>query len=396
MAPAKVGIIGAGMAGPVLAVFLKSKGYDPIVYERTDSPSDAGLGLGIQTNGLRTLSKIPGLLECIEPYEINEWEAWSVLKEDPGLLGVSDHPKRLKEGCGFGTMTVSRPKMQRRIIEFSQKSGVPIHWGHKLEALSEDTDSVTVTFANGVKETFSFVVGCDGLHSNTRSCIFGEQPATYTGLSQWGGVSPKPERFRGRAVVADVYGDGSGVIIVPVDETTVIWALTVREPESKESWRAIDESAAAEFKKSPYSQWDYGAGEVIRNSAKIIRYGLYDRPELSCWHKGRVVLIGDAAHPTSPHLGQGANQSYEDVGALTDLLVKHNPSAESPSTETLEIIFKALEAERVEKSSAMVRGARAQGENRAKSAAEGIARNKHFREIIRNGQFYQERFGGAK
>lgn len=96
------------------------------------------------------------------------------------------------------------------------------------------------------------------------------------------------------------------------------------------------------------------------------------------------------------HLGQGANQSYEDVGALTDLLAKYNPSAEPPSAETLETVFKALEAERVEKSSAMVRGARVQGEYRAKpGGAEGLARNKYLREIISNGTFYQERFGGA-
>ena len=96
--------------------------------------------------------------------------------------------------------------------------------------------------------------------------------------------------------------------------------LTVREPESKETWRAIDAATADEFKRSEYSKWDYGAGEAIRNSTRVLRvspqapgnhparlvadlflqYGLYDRPELSCWHKGRVVLIGDAAHPTSP------------------------------------------------------------------------------------------------
>lgn len=70
------------------------------------------------------------------------------------------------------------------MIEMAEKAGVRVLWGHKLEALEQGEDNVAVTFANGVKETFSFVVGCDGLHSNTRSCLFGEQPTSYTGFAQ--------------------------------------------------------------------------------------------------------------------------------------------------------------------------------------------------------------------
>lgn len=73
--------------------------------------------------------------------------------------------------------------MLKRLVEFAERAGVPVVWGHKLESLVQDNDSVTITFSNGVQETFSFVIGCDGLHSNTRTCLFGEQPATYTGLS---------------------------------------------------------------------------------------------------------------------------------------------------------------------------------------------------------------------
>ncbi|KIP01125.1 hypothetical protein PHLGIDRAFT_131362 [Phlebiopsis gigantea 11061_1 CR5-6] len=397
MSPARVGVIGAGMAGPVLAVYLKLKGYDPVIYERTNSISDAGLGIGIQRNGLRVLSGVPGLLEHINAHQIDSWEAYSVVEEDPGLLGTSDHPKKFRESGGFGVVTARRPAMLNRLVEFAERSGVPVVWGHKLETLVQHDDSVTVTFSNGVQETFSFVVGCDGLHSNTRTCLFGEQPATYTGLSQWGGVSPKPKSMSGKAANFDVFGNGCGMVIISVDDEEVIWAITVREPESKETWRAIDAAASEEFKHSEYSKWSYGAGEVVRNSTRILRYGLYDRPELSCWHKGRVVLIGDAAHPTSPHLGQGANQSYEDVGALIQLLEKYNPTAEPPSTETLEAVFDELEAVRVATSSAMVQNARTQGEYRVKTGTEEcIARNNYYRKIIGSEEFYKFRFGGAK
>ena len=73
--------------------------------------------------------------------------------------------------------------MQKRLIEFAEKLGVQINWSHELESLEQSDDEVSVKFTNGVQETFSFVVGCDGLHSNTRKLIFGEHPALYTGLS---------------------------------------------------------------------------------------------------------------------------------------------------------------------------------------------------------------------
>ena len=99
----------------------------------------------------------------------------------------------------------------------------------------------------------------------------------------------------------------------------------------------------------------------------------------------------------SQHLGQGANQSYEDIGALMELLEKHNPSAQVPSTETLETVFKELEAERVPKSSAMVRGARAQGERKVmRGVEECIKRNHFFREAMEKGEFFRARFGGTK
>lgn len=167
--------------------------------------------------------------------------------------------------------------MLKRLVEFAERAGVPVVWGHKLESLVQDNDSVTITFSNGVQETFSFVIGCDGLHSNTRTCLFGEQPATYTGLSHWGSVSPKPSCLQDKATSFEIFGNGCGMVVISVSDDEVVWAVTVRDPESKETWRAIDDAAAEEFKHSEYSKWDYGAGEAIRNSTRILRFGLYDR-----------------------------------------------------------------------------------------------------------------------
>ena len=99
----------------------------------------------------------------------------SVLPEDEGLLGKV----RIT-----GPIGVQRPTFHRRLVDLAQEHGVEIVWGHQLVALEQHEESVTVTFQNGKTDTASFVVGCDGIHSNTRACLFGKEAADFTGLIQ--------------------------------------------------------------------------------------------------------------------------------------------------------------------------------------------------------------------
>ncbi|EKM53958.1 uncharacterized protein PHACADRAFT_257472 [Phanerochaete carnosa HHB-10118-sp] len=388
----RVAVIGGGITGPALAIFLKLKGYEPVIYERSQASCEAGLCLGLQPNGLRVLSKVPGLVEHIRGWPVDEYGFYSVLPEDMGVLAELDQPKQLRLSQGIGPVGIRRSDLQRRLFEFVESIGVKVQWGCKLEELEQTEDSVRLRFANGVEEEASFVVGCDGLHSNTRSCLFGDQPADFTGLTQCGGFSPIPEHLRGRSMTMSLYGDGVHLIAVQVDEDTMGWAVTQREPEAKEAWRAMDDVALAELKESQFSTWDFGGGELVRNGTHVTKYGLYDRPNLTTWYQGRVVLIGDAAHPTSPHLGQGANQAFEDVDLLIGLLEKYNPCAQSPSTPTLETVFTELETVRIPRTSKMVRLARAQGEIRVTQGVEACkARNDAYRE-----KFMKKQLGRAR
>ncbi|KAI0654315.1 FAD/NAD-P-binding domain-containing protein [Cubamyces menziesii] len=380
MAKTKVIIAGAGIAGPVLAMFLKGTGYDPIIYERTESPTNHGLSLVLQPNGLKVLKLVPGLLDKVVGGRIKELVQMSVLPEDLGELSRSDAPSRGEAAMGVSVTGVRRTVFHRLLLEHAESLGIPIVFGHQLVSLEQASDSVTVTFANGKTDTASFVVGCDGLHSNTRECLFGLQEPTFTGLVQTGGLSETPEVLLGKQIVMNVYGEGAHMIAYPVNDHQTSWGFTTKEPEAKETWRAMDEEAQRKFREGPYSQWPFGAGEIISRGQNIIKYGLYDRPELESWHKGRVVLLGDAAHPTSPHIGQGANQAFEDVYHLVRLLTKYNPDAAEPSTELLSNIFTEFEKMRIARTSEFVKRARKQGEYRVVEGVEECKkRNDHFR-----------------
>ncbi|KAG1751627.1 uncharacterized protein EDB91DRAFT_1106403 [Suillus paluster] len=383
MANIRVMVVGAGIAGPVLATFLKTRGYDPIIYERVSSPGESGLSHLLQPNGLRVLSLIPGLLEQMPGHSPDRMIYCSSLDGKEDILVDNDtSPDTMREQFGFPLMGVRRAELHRLLIDTAEKHGVEIKWGHQAIEFEQSEDAVQVTFANGVKDVASFVVGCDGLHSNTRIALFGKEKADFTGLVQFGGLSPTPAALQGNSVLLSIYGNGRHMIAYPVVEGKHAWAITTREAEAKEDWKTQNVEQQDEIRRGPLSAWGFGAGELVKTGQKIAKYGLYDRPELKSWFKGRIVLLGDAAHPTSPHLGQGANQAFEDIYHIMRLLKKYNPSAGQPSTELLSQVFTDYQDLRLLRTSELVRGARKQGEARV---VEGIDACRARDEVIRAG-----------
>lgn len=298
------------------------------------------------------------------------------------LVDSDISPAMMRERFGFPVIGVRRPEFQRLLIDTVGKHGVEIKWGHQAIEFEQREDEVDITFANGVKDTASFVVGCDGLHSNTRIALFGKEEADFTGMVRVGGVSPTPPALQGSLALVNNYGDGRHMIAYPVAEDRYSWAITTRGAEAKEDWRTQNAEQQNEIRKGPLSAWGFGAGDLVKTGQKIVKYGLYDRPELESWFKGRIVLLGDAAHPTSPHLAQGANQAFEDVYHLIRLLGKYNPSADQLSTELLLRVFTDYQDLRLPRTSELVRGARRQGEIRV---VEGVDACRARDEAIRAG-----------
>ncbi|OJA17467.1 hypothetical protein AZE42_03904, partial [Rhizopogon vesiculosus] len=307
MTKTRVIVVGAGIAGPVLAIFLKTRGYDPIIYERLPGPGEGGLSFMLQPNGLRVLSLIPEFVEQIQGKSPDKMMHCSSLDGKEDILADFDvSPHSMRERFGFPMIGVRRSEFQKLLIDTAENHGIEIKWGHQAIEFDQSEDAVEVTFANGVKGTASFVVGCDGLHSNTRTALFGKEKAEFTGLAQFGGLSPTPPALRGKLVMLNNYTNGRHMITYPVADDKYSWAITTREAEVKEDWKTQSVEQQDKIRGGPLSAWGFGAGDLIKTGERIVKYGLYDRPELKSWFKGRVVLLGDAAHPTSPHLGQGA------------------------------------------------------------------------------------------
>nr|GAT50781.1 FAD/NAD(P)-binding domain-containing protein [Mycena chlorophos] len=360
----KVIIVGCGIAGPVLALLLKQKGFEPVIYERGERGPSAGLSLMLQPNGLQVLSSIPGLVDRIPGKAVDYIKLASIIPGDERVLGEYDSPATLRRNGSFGMIGVNRPKLLAFLADVMEEQGIPVHFNTPVVGVEQSQDEATVKLGNGDTDSAPLVVGCDGMHSAVRKALFGEEQPVFTGLTQTGGVTPHPFPDSPPAMI-NFYGDGMHVIAYPISDSHYSWALTERGPEAKETWRAMDQASQDAFKAGPFSVLPSGVGGLVGGAEKIIKYGLYDRPELAKWHQGRVLLIGDAAHPTSPHLGQGANQAFEDTSLLSKLL-----DGTDLSLDSLTNIFTTFEAARIPKTAVLAKGARQAGEMRVVSGLE--------------------------
>ncbi|TLD24364.1 hypothetical protein PspLS_06897 [Pyricularia sp. CBS 133598] len=373
----RVLIIGGGIAGCVAACLLKQKGYEPIIFERASSPGDVGASLFISPNGLKVLAKMgggvveklrenaPGILELSDRTAAGE------------ILGeVSSFPSEWEKRYGYPAIGVKRTLFAKWVLDAAIEQGIEVRAGWALERIEQDDTSVTAFFNGGRSETGEFLMGCDGLKSKTRRWLLASkgledgQPS-FTGLAQIAGISPIPVQFLDRPGLRNWYGVNRHLVCYPITADHISWGLTGNDSTAEEaSWGLFDEErrerTRVELEKTLRDlSWDPIVAEMVGKAKRMIKYGIYDRPELkpSDWYLGRCVLMGDAVHPTAVHLGQGANQACEDCFYLTAELPDCDQATVIP-TERLTQAFGKYAEIRQPRTSALVAGARRQGELR--------------------------------
>ena len=267
---------------------------------------------------------------------------------------------------GYPLLGVKRTVVLRLLHDELLRQSIPVHWNKSLSTLSQSNNHVIAEFEDGTKIEGDYLIGCDGLRSTVRQLLFGSDQPTYTGLTQTIGITNRIAEDD-RSIMLNVYGDrGTHFITYPFDSEHACFACTFREPiADDESWRSLSNEQALEFiQKCGFVQWASPVDKYISNTSRLIKIGLYDRSELSTWYKDRVVLVGDAAHATSPHLGQGANQAMEDAYYLVKLWkLNVNNSIKA---------FEEYTQLRKKRTSRLVEAARRQGEARVCTLPEDI------------------------
>jgi 2-polyprenyl-6-methoxyphenol hydroxylase-like FAD-dependent oxidoreductase len=335
-------VIGGGIAGPAAAIALQKAGIDAAVYEARSAGADrAGAFLTLASNGIDALRVIGADGHALATGFATPW---ITLRSGTGKrLGQSPTGPSLADGTV--SRTIKRVELYRGLHEEALARGVRIEHGKRLVEAHEDGDGVRAVFADGSEAGADFLIGCDGVHSTVRRIVDRAAPApTYARLLTTGGYARGVHMDSEPGGYEMTFGRRAffGYAMAPDGE--VWWFANVPrrgEPAPGEL------KAAGDWRQPLLDLYIGDAGPavaLIEATTEIMpTSAIHTIPHLPTWHRGRMIVVGDAAHAPSPTSGQGASLSIEDAVVLATCL------RDLPDPEAAFARFEAERRPRVER-----------------------------------------------
>lgn len=313
--PRRVLVIGAGTSGSAAAILLRRAGISVDLIEvAPDGNAAVGSGITLQGNALRVLREL-GVWEQLqrEGYAFGEV---GITTPDGTVLHVQ---KDIRTGGDDlpATLGMQRPRLQQILLEAVRASGADLRLGCAAEEFDQDPHGVTVHFSDGRTGRYDLVIAADGLNSRTRAAIGIADKPEPTGMAIWRVAAPRPPEV----TRTDLAYGGSCYIAgyCPTSEST-LYAYIVEGCRDRASLDPASYAARMRELAAGYGgAWPYIAKNITDEAT--VNYTRFDRLLVEgSWHRGRVVLVGDAAHTCPPTLAQGAAMSLEDSLVLAELL----------------------------------------------------------------------------
>ena len=319
-----VAIVGGGIGGLTLAMSLLQQSISVQIFEQDAELREIGAGVAIGGNATRLLR---GLGVDLAPVanmppdlEFRRWRDGELLWSHP----IGDW---YRQEVGAPLLTLHRATLQRLLA-----AAVPpgcIRLDHRLVGLYDEATGVRLEFENGDDIVASVVAGVDGVHSTARRYVCGDVAPSYSGEIGFRGVIPveKSQDLPNPASVHCWCGPGTHVVYYGLDRGELVNLLAVYQPPRLPAWTESSNRAPATRGQAlrifeGYS-WDHRILDLVRNiEGDMSFWALVELPRLPRWSRGRVMLLGDAAHAPLPHQGQGAGLAIEDAYALGALLAK--------------------------------------------------------------------------
>lgn len=333
-------IIGSGIAGPALALFLKRAGFDAEIYEAREKPE--GFSLSLSCNGMAVLQEL-GLDQAAfhEGSPVTQWQMWSRKgkKLGGGVLA----------GRGLKSVFIKRVPLGQILESEAERQGIRIVRDKRLRSIETSSGGgVIASFEDDTTVSGDFLVGADGVHSRTRQIIDPEfAGASYTGLINSGGYTTGVKVSSPPETIHFVFGKRAffGYHVTP---TGFIYWFTNWPQEHEPTRDAFDDITAEQRRQQMlevYRDDPPFIREIIQGAEEtfpyFLSYALPTRP--ASWHRGLVALLGDAAHAISPSSGQGASMALEDAAILAKCL------RDIPDLEQAFTTFEHLRRERTKK-----------------------------------------------
>lgn len=311
-------VIGGGIGGLSAARALTRADLEVTVFERAPSLEQIQVGGAIHVwhNGMRGLQRLD-LADRVESLgghsaevDTAEFRNWR------GKLLVAWSPRRTEQAVGAPTVGVVRPELHRVLVG-GLEPGV-LELGRECTGFEQNAEGVVATFADGSRESGEILVGADGLRSTVRRGLLGDQQLRFAKYASWQALCSYDSAQTPEGLFRVIWGPGARFLFYHVSAGRIYWEGIYATEAGGSDPPGQRKRAVLE----KFAGWHAPVQEIIAATEEgaIMRGDVYDRPRTKRWGEGRVTLLGDAAHPMTNAVGQGANMTIEDSVVLGSLL----------------------------------------------------------------------------
>ena len=319
-------IIGGGIGGLTLALSLHQAGIACRVFEAAPQIRALGVGVNLLPHGMRELTEL-GLQDQLTRIAVETKELCFYNRFGQFIF---KEPRGRSAGYEWPQLSIHRADLHEVLLQETRRrlGADSVVLNKKCVSVSEDGE---VRFEDGSSVTGSCAIGCDGIHSAVRKQLFpGEGPPAYQGINMWRGVTHMKPFLTGASMAVAGWLEAGKMVIYPIRKPDadglqlVNWVAEIQSPRNvMQDWNLDGriEDFYPVFEKWRFDWLDCAA--MIRNSEQVLEYPMVDRDPLPWWTRGRITLLGDAAHPMYPRGSNGAGQAIIDARTLVGCLVKN-------------------------------------------------------------------------
>lgn len=309
----KIIIVGGGIGGAATVLALHQAGFEPIVYERSNALREVGAGIALWANATHVLQQL-GLLE----------EAMQVGYPTTNYQFNSQHGRELVNipVDGFELPVIGIHRAELHQLLWRDVPSETFVLGQTFERFEQEGGQVLAHFASGLTVEGDALIGADGLRSRVRAVLLGDRPPTYRHFKTWRGLTEYVPRSYRPGYIQEFLGSGKGFGFMRLGRERMYWYAATVAPEAQPD-AAIERKPELE---QMFQDWVPSIPELIAatDEVDILTTDLFDRPPTNFWSQQNVTLLGDAAHPMLPTMGQGACTALEDAWVVTQCLQTHS------------------------------------------------------------------------